>query len=95
MTIKVRKARMLTAEEIKEATIEELTELGFTDFMKGEWTLTGEALEEQVNNNIEIGTRMVDELSDWNGLGGLCKDNFEEILGNWIDEQCDCLYPNR
>lgn len=94
MTIEVRKAPILTAEEVKEATIEGLTELGFTDFMKGDWTLTAEALEEQVNDNVEIGTRMVAELSDWNGLGGLCKDNFDEVLGNWIEEQVDCLYLN-
>lgn len=94
MTIEVRKAPILTPEEVKEATIEKLNELGFTDYMKGDWTLTAEALEERVNSDTELGMRMIDELSDWNAPGGFCKDNYEEVLGNWIEEKCDNLYPN-
>ena len=76
----------------EKAILTELTELGFINPKREDIDETAEAIFEQVDNNIEIGTRMIRVLELHAAPSGFCKDNYEEVLEDWVFEKAEALH---
>ena len=85
----VRKWTPKTAEEIKA----ELTEMGFENLPKADWTATCEAMDEQVDNDSKISDRVFDEVNnEYADNYTFCKDTYDEFVERWIEEKADALH---
>ena len=92
MTIEVRKWRPKTAEEIQA----ELTEMGFENLPKADWTATCEAMDEQIDNDTEIRNRVFDAVYDYYADNyEFHKDTYEEFMERWVAEKADALHDAR
>ena len=74
-----------------ELILTELTELGFTNPKRETVDDTAEAIFQQLDDE-ELGVRMVRVLSEYAALGGLCKDNYEEVLEDWVFDKAGQLH---
>ena len=77
---------------MEEVTIQELIELGFVNPKQESIEETIEELYRQFESNQDLAMRMIQELSEYSGLNGYCKDNHSEVLDNWIIEKSDYLH---
>ena len=82
----------MTQVELSEFIENELKELGFDNPKRDNIDTTIETLHDQAENDIEIGTRLVGELSDYAGLDGFCKDQWEELLEEWVFKKAEQLH---
>ena len=80
------------AEELKEATLAELTEMGFTDIPKATSDETWDAMVEQVD---EASADLQDAI--WEAVmdafpGEVCKENYQDFEERWLEMQVDRLH---
>ena len=78
--------------EIEESTIKELEELGFDNPKRDAIDDTIDELYQQVENNGDLGVRMIQELSEHAAPNGFCKDNHDKVLEDWIMEKAEALH---
>ena len=76
----------------EKAILTELTELGFTNPKREDIDQTAEAIFEQVETNPEVGDRMIRVLSLHAAPYGFCKDNYDEVLEDWVSEKAEALH---
>ena len=77
---------------LKTESLAKLTELGFTELPKVDWTATCEAIDEQISNDPEIANRVFDVVFDKYACDGIHTDNYEEFEERWVEEQADTLH---
>ena len=82
----------MTRADLAEVISKELAELGFVNPKRETIDETAEAIFEQVENNGDLGVRMIQELSEYSGLNGHCKDNHDKVLEDWIMEKAEALH---
>ena len=76
----------------EKAILTELTELGFTNPKREDIDDTVEAIFEQVENDDDLGVRMIRVLSLHAAPNGFCKDNYDEVLEDWVFEKAEALH---
>ena len=81
-------------EERKTATLKELSEMGFVNLPKSNWTATCEAVDEQIENDTELADKVFNEVCDYYADVGVCKENYEQRLEQWVEEKVNYLFPN-
>ena len=81
-----------TAEEIKVETLAELNEMGFVNLPKATSTDTHDEMHEQIDNDSDIADRVFDEVYDCYADVGVYKDNYDERLNSWVEDQADAMH---
>ena len=94
MAIEVRKTPIPTAEKLKIAILKELSELGFTELPKSDWTATCEAMDEQIEDDNDLHNKVFNEVCDYYADVGVFKENYEQRLEQWVEEKVNHLFPN-
>ena len=82
------------SEELKAATLKELTEMGFVNLPKADWTATCEAMDEQIDNDDDLADKVYDEVSDFYASEGFHHDDYEKYIEWWVEEKVNHLFPN-
>ena len=77
---------------LRNATLETLTELGFTNIPKSTSDGTWDAMCEQVDGGKIDGGKLLDAVRD-EFPSDVCKDNYLDTELLWLENQVDRLHP--
>ena len=69
-----------------------LAELGFENLPKEDWRDTTEAMYVQIEDDPNIAERVLEELRDKIDPEPVHKDNYDEVLEAWVDDQVSLLH---
>ena len=77
---------------LKEYTEQELTELGFSDFIKSTEIETEDEIHRQIGDDLILSDKVRDEVTTENEGNIVYKDNYEDLLEDWIWEKVITLH---
>ena len=72
---------------------EKLLALGFTgDICAATIDGTIDRMYKQIESNLDLDVAVLAEVRDARGSDGVCKENYDEVLFDWITEQAEALH---
>lgn len=73
-------------------TLKHLTELGFINIFRPSVDETFEVMYEQIEGKTDLAAKVLDELHDWHAPYIVHKDNYDDVLQDWVEEQANALH---
>lgn len=84
------------AKALKAETLNELTEIGFTNIPKATSGETCDAMWEQIDNDKSstVWNKVMDATVDYYETELIDEHNFDKFVERWVEAQVECLFPN-
>ena len=73
-------------------TLKKLTDLGFIAIFRISVDDTVKIMHRQVDGMPDLAVKVLDALRDWHAPNSVDKENHDEVLENWIQEQAEALH---
>ena len=76
--------------------LENLLGLGFsTHICTATIDGTIDRMYQQMESNLDLEVAVLAEVRDFRGLDGVCKENYDEVLFDWVTTQAEALHAER